>query len=238
MAEAIKTRAVIVDDEPLSAEVIRTYCTSVDHIELVGVFHNPMEALQFLNAHSVDVLFLDMSMPTLNGAELLQLLRRKPEVIITTAYPEFALEAFNLDATDYLVKPVGFARFLRAVGKATRIRSENHYLPAPDAMKASFIFVKASEGGVRIEIQDITFIRGMGDYLKIFLVSGKPILVLSNFKNMLEKLPPFYFMRVHNSYVVNIAHIVGVQRNRILISEERIPLGESYRKAFFDRINL
>ncbi|HLN94483.1 MAG TPA: LytTR family DNA-binding domain-containing protein, partial [Flavobacterium sp.] len=184
------------------------------------------------------VLFLDMSMPTLNGAELLQLLKRKPEVIITTAYPEYALDAFNLDATDYLVKPIGFARFLRAIGKLKRMSPETHYLPAPDDTKVPFIFVKASEGGIRIEIQDITFIRGMGDYLKIFLVSGKPVLVLSNFKNMLEKLPPYYFMRVHNSYVVNISHIVGVQRNRILISDERIPLGESYRKAFFDRIKL
>ena len=243
----MKIKTIIIDDEPLAIDVIKNYCDSIDDIEVVKCFTNPVEAMGFVSSNAVDLIFLDIEMPLLTGIEFIDTLKTKPLFVFTTAYPQFAVEGFELEANDYLIKPISYKRFLKTVHKLIHSFGQNaNVLPrmfAADSFENSanadrFLFVKSDYESLKIFIDDIVYIEGLKDYLKINLSNGKSVLTLSNFKNLLERLPQNNFLRVHNSYVVNLGYINSVQRNRILIGQQRLPISETYKKQFFDRIKI
>ena len=243
----MKIKTIIIDDEPLAIDVIKNYCDSIDDIEVVKCFTNPVEAMGFVSSNPVDLIFLDIEMPLLTGIEFIDTLKTKPLFVFTTAYPQFAVEGFELEANDYLIKPISYKRFLKTVHKIIHSFGQNtNVLPrmfAADSLENSahadrFLFVKSDYESLKIFIDDIVYIEGLKDYLKINLSNGKSVLTLSNFKNLLERLPQNNFLRVHNSYVVNLGYINSIQRNRILIGQQRLPISETYKKQFFDRIKI
>lgn len=239
----MKIRTVILDDEPLAIDVIKNYCDTMPDIELLGCFTNPVEAMKFVTSKTVDLIFLDIEMPLLTGIEFIDTLKIRPQFIFTTAYPQFAIDGFELEALDYLVKPIAYTRFLKSVNKFTYQASKNENKKQPlivqkQELSDKFLFVKSDYESLKIFIDHIKYIEGLKDYLKINLNSGKSVLTLSNFKNLLEKLPEQNFMRVHNSYIVNLQYINSIQRNRIIIDQKRIPISETYKKLFFERIKL
>ena len=241
----MKIKTVIIDDEPLAIDVIKNYSATIAGIEVLGCFTNPVEAMGFINKNDVNLIFLDIEMPLLNGLDFIGTLKQRPQFIFTTAYPQYAINGFDLEAVDYLIKPISYIRFLKAVNKVTAPpgteRQQLHDAPAtvsPGNAEDGFLFVKAEHESIKIFVSEIKFIEGLKDYLKINLNNGKYVLTLSNFKNLMDKLPEKTFMRVHNSYVVNLNYISSVQRNRIVIDSSRIPISESYKKQFFDRIKI
>ncbi|RZJ67644.1 MAG: response regulator transcription factor [Flavobacterium sp.] len=236
---SIKT--VIIDDEPLAIEVIKSYCESLQEIELLATFSSPVEAMTYINSNAVDLVFLDIEMPLLNGMELVETLQYRPQIVFTTAYPQFALEGFELDACDYLIKPVPYKRFLKAVNKVRKLVSTeatSDVIKNTESTEKQYIFIKSEYESLKIFADDIKYVESLRDYLKIHLTSGKHILTLSNFKNLMDKLPENTFFRVHNSYVVNISYINSIQRNRVLIDNNRIPVSDTYKKAFFEKIKM
>ena len=239
----MKIKTIIIDDEPLAIEVIAEYCNTMDQIEVIGKFSNPIEALAFLSKSDIDLLFLDIEMPLLNGIEFLEATFKKPIIIFTTAYPQYAIDGYNFDAVDYLLKPIPYKRFLKAINKVVDKLSVHPTENVEENLthstkKSTFIFIKSDYENLKINIEEIKYIEGLKDYLKIHLTNNKYVLTLSNFQNMLEKIANENFIRVHNSFVVNIESIKSIQKNRIIIEDKRIPISETYKKAFFDKIKL
>ncbi len=239
----MKIKTIIIDDEPLAIEVIAEYCNTMDQIEVIGKFSNPVEALAFLSKSDIDLLFLDIEMPLLNGIEFLEATFKKPIIIFTTAYPQYAIDGYNFDAVDYLLKPIPYKRFLKAINKVVDKLSVHPTENVEENLthstkKSTFIFIKSDYENLKINIEEIKYIEGLKDYLKIHLTNNKYVLTLSNFQNMLEKIANENFIRVHNSFVVNIESIKSIQKNRIIIEDKRIPISETYKKAFFDKIKL
>ena len=231
-------RCVIIDDEPLAVDIIENYLQKINGMEIVAKCHNPLDAITILNKKNVDLVFLDIEMPNLTGIDLVKTLDNIPQFIFTTAYPQYALEGFNLNAVDYLVKPIPFQRFLKAVSRAKdniefkNISEEKTVSQQPQQRepKNDFIFVKSEYDNVKINTKDIKYIQGLKDYIKIYVVdSNKALLTLSNFKDIQEKLPTSKFIRVHRSFIVNISFIKSVQKTKIVIDEIRIPIGETYK---------
>lgn len=241
----MEIKTVIIDDEPLAIEILINYCQTLPEIRVLKTFTNPVEALGFIHKNQVDLIFLDIQMPQLTGLEFIDTLAYRPSVVFTTAYPQYAVEGFELEAADYLIKPIPYKRFLKAFNKVNPIREEipvidTQPVPALPAMTVedNFVFVKAEYGSVKIVVNEITYIQGLKDYLRINLTNGRYILTLSNFKSLMDKLPEKLFIRVHNSYVVNLSYVDSVQRNRVVMDTMRIPISESYKKPFFDRLKL
>lgn len=237
---------VIIDDEPLAVDVIQTYIEQLDTMHLVAVCNNPLEAVKVLSQQKVDLVFLDIEMPHLTGIDLVKTISYMPQFIFTTAYPQYALEAFNLNAVDYLVKPIPFQRFVQAVAKARERFELEQAKPnqissggIPTNTVNEFIFIKSEHKNIRIEIHNITHIQGLKDYIKIYTKNDtKPVLTISSFKNILQKLPSEQFVRVHRSYVVNINYITALQKTNLLLSELRIPIGETYKLEVLKRLGV
>ena len=240
-------RCVIIDDEPLAIDVIENYVNQIGGIEIVAKCNNPLDAIRILNKNLVDLIFLDIEMPNLTGIELVKALGNIPQFIFTTAYPQYALEGFDLNATDYLVKPIPFNRFLKAISRAKeKFELENKTIekinPIPfkqDDINNDFIFVKSEYDNIKINTCDIMYIQGLKDYIKIIIVnSNKSILTLSSFKDIQEKLATNQFIRVHRSYIVNTSFIKSVQKTKIVIDDIRIPIGETYKDGVFKRLGV
>jgi DNA-binding LytR/AlgR family response regulator len=240
-------KCVIIDDEPLAIDVIESYLEKIGDMELVAKCTNPLEAITLLNKHKVDLIFLDIQMPNITGIELVKALDNIPQFIFTTAYAEYALDGFNLNATDYLVKPIPFHRFIKAVSRAKEKFELEHLnaiskpaeIVAQTLIPDDFIFVKSEYENIKINIDTIKYIQGLKDYIKIYTTeSHKAILTLSSFKDILEKLPSNKFIRVHRSYIINIAFITAMQKTKIVIDQERIPVGETYRSDVLKRLGV
>ncbi|MDR9457627.1 MAG: LytTR family DNA-binding domain-containing protein [Salegentibacter sp.] len=235
---------VIIDDEPLAIEVIESYILQVNGLELLATCTNPLDAINVLNKNKVDLIFLDIEMPNLNGLDLVRNIENLPQIIITTAYTQYALEGFELNVTDYLIKPVPFHRFLKAVARAKKnheleIGSRKGTENETDDPQPDFIFIKAEYDRMRVNLNELAYIEGLKDYLKFHLKpSGKVLLTLSSFKEILEKLPSSKFFRVHRSFVVNIDFITAIQKTKIQVGDVRIPIGEKYKKEVYKRLNL
>lgn len=239
---------LIIDDEPLAIEVIESYLQKIEGMKVIAKCTNPLEALNVLSKHQVDLVFLDIEMPNLTGIELVKSVDKLPQFIFTTAYPQYALQGFDLNATDYLVKPIPFHRFLKAVTRAREKfeiknkRSENNppkTETAPATEYDDFIFVRADYENVKIYLNDIRYFEGLKDYIKIHLKSSeKSILTLSSFKAIMDKIPSARFLRVHRSYVVNIDYITALQKTRLLLNTTKIPIGETYKEAVLQRLKL
>ncbi|XLS29534.1 LytR/AlgR family response regulator transcription factor [Flavobacteriaceae bacterium M23B6Z8] len=241
-------KCIIIDDEPLALNIIKSYCEDLGTLQVAGIYTNALDALPLLNSEKIDLIFCDIEMPQINGIEFIKALTQQPMFIFTTAYPEYALEGFELNAVDYLVKPVPFPRFIKAVSRARelyQLKSDTQVntinltpTQGVEGQNDPVIFVKADYNNVRIKLEDIRFVQGLKDYLKIHTQENKPILTLMNFKEILAKLPAQNFLRVHRSFIVNIHHIESIQRNKIVIRDIRIPIGDSYKSEFFKRIGI
>ena len=228
----MKYRCLIVDDEPIAQQILEKYICQVEVLELVGICSNAFEALNYLHQNPVDILLLDIKMPTLSGLEMLKTLHQAPKVILTTAFSEFGVESYEYGIVDYLLKPISFERFLKAVNKI--ILTEN---PAANVQQSqdgvpplsSFIFFKADKKIHKYYFKDILFIEGSGNYVKIHAVQGPPLLVLDKLSDLVEKLPKQQFVRVHKSYIVNVSHIERIEGNSISIRGTGIPLSGTYK---------
>jgi two-component system LytT family response regulator len=222
-------KCIAVDDEPLALALLQDNIRRVPTLELVASCSTAMEALVVLNQQEVDLVFLDIQMPGLTGLQLLQSLSVRPMVILITAYEKYALEGFNLDVIDYLVKPVPFERFLKGCNKAIdfyrlkkNVQTEAH--PSPE-----YFFVNAEYGLVKIVFSEIRLIEGLKDYLKIHLLETKPLIIRMSMKSIEEKLPSGKFFRIHKSYIVAVAHITAIRRSSVFLGEMELPLGDLYK---------
>ncbi len=241
-------RCIIIDDEPLALEVIQSYCEDIGNIEVLGAFTNPIEAITAMQSTPPDLVFSDIEMPQLNGIDFIKALEKPPLIIFTTAYPQYALDGFELNAVDYLIKPIPFPRFVKAVNRAREIIQLKKTTKAPVNLASAFgqtivpdkkfIFVKSEYENVKIELEKIKFVQGLKDYLKIHVNTNKPILTLMSFKELQNQLPPQNFYRVHRSFIVNINKIGSIQRSKIVIDDIRIPIGESYRSEVFRKLGI
>ncbi|APD08192.1 putative response regulatory protein [Flavobacteriaceae bacterium UJ101] len=236
-------QCVIIDDEPLAVDVLETYINQIEGLKIVAKCNNPLDAITLLNKHQVDLVFLDIEMPNLTGLDLIKTVDNIPQFIFTTAYPQYALEGFELNATDYLVKPIPFQRFLKAVYRAKEkyeleqsITTQSN--TSSEKPNNDFIFVKSEYENIKVNLQDIEYIEGLKDYIKIHLKDqAKPLLTLSSFKAILEKLP-LNFIRTHRSYIVNIDCIRALQKSNVVINNIRIPIGETYKEEVLKRLGL
>lgn len=220
-------RCIAIDDEPLALQLITQYASQISFLQLLHTFTNPDEAVAFLQQNEVDVLFLDIQMPDVNGIELYKTLAKKPPVIFTTAFSEFAVEGFNVDAIDYLLKPFEYDRFLKAVFKA---REYLEFMINQELQLAS-IFVKVDYQLMKINLKDIDLIEGLDDYIRIHL-PPRPVLTLMTLKSLQEKLPAHEFVRVHRSYIVPVSKIESYGKSKIRVAGREIPIGSSYGEVY------
>ena len=220
-------RVLAIDDEPLALQQLATYIRKVPFLELVAQCNSAIEAIDVLNREPVDAIFCDINMPDMNGMDFVKSLQAPPLVVFTTAYAEYAIEGFRVDAVDYLLKPFGMQDFLRA---ANRLKSR---FEMPRTTEDDTLFVKTDYRMVKIAIQDIRYIEGMSEYLKLHLDSQpKPIITLLSMKVLEERLPQ-NFMRIHRSYIVNLDKIQEVNKNRVILdADTNLPLGDSYKEQF------
>lgn len=240
---AHKLNCIIVDDEPLALELMEFYVQRVPFLHLVGKCNDSFSALQTLQQQTVDLIFLDIEMPDLSGIEMLRTKRDLPMVIFTTAYPNYAVEGFTLNAIDYLLKPIPFERFVQAATKALEAAGhKKEHTVAPQGIGTGaagdpqFIFVKSDTQLLKVYLQDILFIEGLGDYVKIH-TKGKIIVTLQTLKNLAGKLPTERFIRVHRSFIVALDKIDSINGQTIFISNHQVPIGNLYRDSFFEIVN-
>ncbi len=223
---------IIIDDEPLSRDVLRKYIDEVTDLEIVAECSDAIEATHYLNQSRIDILFLDINMPGLSGISFARSLTVSPLIIFTTAYPEFAVEGFELNATDYLVKPYSFERFLKAVNRALERLRENHMAEGPGGK----ILVKADKKLYALPFAEILFIEGQGDYIRIHTRQLK-LMVHDTIKNFLESLPVEEFMRIHKSFVVNLKHIEFMEGNQVTIGQQALPVSPAQRDELLSRFS-
>ena len=234
-------RCIAIDDENLALDLIEDDILKVPFLQLVKKCRSGIEALDVLQTEKIDLLFLDIQMPDISGIQFLKSLPHKPLVIFTTAYERYALEGFELDVIDYLLKPYSFERFLKAVNKAQEyltILEKNQPHPAAEEnhYSSQFIFVKSDYKLVKIEIAEIQYIESLKDYIKI-IVGGKPVMTLSSMKAIEEKLVAPDFIRVHRSFMVNVRKIQYIHRNFVMVGDKEIPIGDNYKDSFLQVIN-
>lgn len=241
-----KLKCIAVDDEPLALDIIEDYISKVPFLELVKRTENAIEALQLVQAGDIDVVFLDVQMPDLTGIQFLKIAGGKSNFILTTAYSQYALESYDLNVSDYLLKPIAFDRFYKAVEKVLhQVRpaeaQEAASVPAPkietqETPIQDYIFVKTEHKIQKIHLEDILYIEGLKDYISIFTKSER-VITLQNMKKMEETLPKSQFIRVHKSYIISLDKIESIERSRIAISGKTIPIGDTFREEFFKKID-
>ncbi|MGV3705887.1 MAG: LytR/AlgR family response regulator transcription factor [Arcticibacter sp.] len=230
-------RCLVVDDEPLALDILIDYIEKVPSLELVKATTSAFEALAIAQAEDVDLIFLDVQMPELTGIQFLKIIKGKCKVILTTAYSQYALDGYDLDVADYLLKPIAFDRFYKAVVKVQQQLQEKS-AAVPEKQNSGvqdFIFVKTEHRIQKVNINDILYIEGLKDYISIF-TSQERIITLQYMKKMEEALPVEIFARVHKSYIVAIPKIESIERGRIQISDKIIPIGDTFKEAFFSKI--
>lgn len=227
-------RCIAVDDEPLALDILESYIGKLPFLKLVKTCSSATEAMQVLQEEQIDLMFLDIEMPELTGIQLLNILKYQPLIIFTTAYPDYALEGFNQDAVDYLLKPIPFDRFLKAVTKAQE-RLQRNSKPIETTQGAQleqeFMFVKADYKSIRVDFKDILWIEGLKDYI-IIQTNEQKIITLLSMNKMMEKLSDSKFLRVHRSFIVSLQKINSIEKSRIKIGAKEIPIGEVYKEQF------
>jgi len=231
-------KCVIVDDEPLAIQLLSSYVAKVDGLELLASFSNPLEVLPFVAANKIDLLFLDVQMPELTGVQLAKIIGENIPIVFTTAYPNYAVDGFELNALDYLVKPIPLERFIKTINRVKQNKLKSSKSPASEKMSpiAESIFVKTEYRHQRINIADIFYFKGLGDYVAIHTSEGK-VLTLENMKQFEQDLPADKFIRVHKSYIVALEQIEFIEKSRIVIQGEYIPIGATYQKAFWEKVD-
>lgn len=234
MSETIN--CIAIDDEPLALSQIAAYIKRVPFLNLVATCADAFEATQAISSADVKLMFVDINMPDLNGMEFVRSLSHRPLVVFTTAYSEYALEGFKVEAVDYLLKPFGFGELLSAADKARR-RLDNVVAPTVTSSSDDSVFVKSDFRTVCIKFDDIKYIEGMSEYVRIYLEGDeKPLMPLLNMRSLEESLPADRFMRVHRSYIVNLRKITEISRQRIVFGNKLIPIGDNYKERFQEYI--
>ena len=226
-------KCIIIDDEPLAAQLLASYAEKIDYLEVMGVFSNPLEALSFIQSNIVDLALLDIQMPEINGTQLAKIFNPDIRIIFTTAYPEHAVEGFELNAVDYLVKPINFYRFLTAINKV----SDNPNAASTSTDKISeLLFIKTEHRLQKVKLSAILYFKGMGDYVQV-ITEDERIMTLENLSTFDKRLTSIGFIRTHKSYLVALDKITFVQNHKIKIREDIIPIGRKYQAEFYKTLN-
>lgn len=232
-------KCIALDDEPLALEKMSSYINKTPFLELAGLCRSGFEVIDCLSGTEVDLLFADINMPDINGLDFVKTLDKKPQVIFTTAFSEYAFEGFKVNALDYLLKPIGYNEFLRAANKARNYFNSISSFQEKQNAEKKYLFVKSDYKIVKISLDNIIYIEGMREYVRIHLTNGKPIMPLISLRVLEEQLPSDRFMRVHRSYIVNLQKITTVDHSRILFDgKEYIPVSEQYKDFFQKFLNL
>jgi DNA-binding LytR/AlgR family response regulator len=236
----MKTRCLIVDDEPLARDLIRGHVEKLENFEIVAECGDAMKALNVLREKQVDLIFMDIQMPQITGTEFLKTLKHPPKVIITTAYREYALEGFELDVVDYLLKPITFERFLKSVNKFYLLNQEDVQVVAGNNSEKmpeeTFIYIKENKKVIKIYLSEIKYIEGLSEYVQIFTEKRK-IITKTSMVQMDEKLPSDSFLRIHKSFIVSMSKIEAFTANTIEIQGKELPIGRSYKNAVLNALN-
>ena len=239
----MRISCIAIDDEPLALDIISAYCSKIPFMDLVRTFDNAIETLEYLRNHPVDLIFLDIQMEGLNGIQLLETMKNRPYVIMTTAYDQYAIQGYELDVTDYLLKPISFDRFVKGVNKVYDCIQKDQPGPSQEIPRVAvqpepeptFFFIKTETRMEKVNADEILYVEGMSDYWRI-VTTAKRIMTLMNAKGLQEMLHEPRFCRVHKSFFVAMDKIEYVEKKRIKIGNERIPVSDTYLKHFFDLI--
>lgn len=231
-----KITCLVVDDEPMAREIICSYIAKIDTLELVGTCKNGMEAFQRLQQQSIDLLFLDINMPELTGISLAKALEKPIQVIFTTAYREYALDGFEVQALDYLLKPISFERFLKAIQKYTDLHpTEKTSFPKESNLAPEAIYIRADRKMVKVDLAELLYVKSTGDYLK-FHTSAKVWITRDSLSEYEEKLPKKSFLRIHRSFIINLQHIQSYTHEFIEIHNQALPISRSYKNEVLEKL--
>jgi two-component system, LytTR family, response regulator len=231
-------RCLAIDDEPLALELLEDNIKQVPFLQLAGKCSSALDALKFLQQQAVDLIFLDIQMPGLTGLQFIQSLPQKPMIILITAYEKFALQGFELDVVDYLVKPVSLDRFIKACNKASELYNLRTKQPEITGSAPDYFFVNVDYSLLKLEFNDIQWIEGLKDYVKINLrSSSKPVITRVSMKSLEDQLPSSKFIRIHRSFIVSIASIHSIRKNSLFIGQAELPVGDNYKDALTQLIN-
>lgn len=226
---------LIVDDEPLSQDVLMNYIMEIPGLEIDGICRNAFEALEEIRKNHIDLIFLDINMPKLSGISMVKSLENPPMIIFTTAYPEYALEGFEVDALDYLVKPISFDRFLKAVNKARdQFEMKQQLNRSMDSSGEIYLNIKADKKIYRINEKEIRYIQSIGDYIKVY-TNEKVIIAAETLKNMVDQLSDG-FIRIHKSYIVPLSEIKYLEGNQVRVGNQLLPVGQTYKEILLDKL--
>jgi len=226
---------LIIDDEPIARKLLQEYIAETDFLKLAGTAENPLKAIGLINSEEIDLIFLDINMPKMNGLEFLKSAVNLPMVILTTAYGQYALEGFEMAVIDYLVKPFPLERFLKACQKALELKSLKQKKAAPEKENPEFFYVKCDGKIVRVLYDELIYVEAMANYVTLYTVSDKMIVYLT-VKGILEKLPPEKFIQVHKSHIVNINKIKAIEGNMLHLGNARITVGQSFHEKVMEII--
>ena len=228
-------RCIAIDDEPLALELIKSYAAQIPQLELVHTFDDALSGGEFLRNNLIDLLFIDINMPDINGIDLVRSLKNKPLVIFTTAYKKFAYDGFELEAIDYLLKPIDFERFKKAVIKAVEF---HQYKNPVKGTRNESLFVRSEYKMMKIDLDEIEYIESLEDYIKIHVENSRPILTLMTLKAVAEKLPTDQFIRIHRSYIIPLKKITSVVNKKVLLSSAKeLPISDTYLNALNNWMN-
>ncbi|WP_319589794.1 LytTR family DNA-binding domain-containing protein [uncultured Draconibacterium sp.] len=230
MAKIKTLKCIIVDDEPLSQDVIRDFVEACPELELKGICNDALEAGQFLKQENIDLLFLDINMPKLSGISFVKSLKEPPLFILVTAYPEFALEGFEVDAVDYLLKPVSFERFRTAVNRVLE------RISLQESNIAQHLMVRANKKDYRLNFDEIIYLEAQGDYVR-FVTETQSLMVHGRFKDFIAQLPKNLFGRIHKSYLVSLARVIYLEGNSVNIGDTKLPVSLSFKDEFIRKLN-
>ena len=235
----MKTKCLVIDDEPLARDLMRSHIEKLENFEIVAECGDAMKALQALRTHPVDLMFMDIQMPQITGIEFLKTLKHSPKVIITTAYREYALDGFELDVVDYLLKPITFERFLKSVNKYYQVTQEEiqNVLSVSSAPQNedAFIYVKENKKVIKVHLNEILYVEGLSEYVQIY-TEKKKIITKTSMTNMGEKLPDSSFMRIHKSFIVSLAKIEAFTSTSIEVPGKELPIGRSYKNSVLENL--
>lgn len=235
----MKTKCLIVDDEPLARSLIRGHIEKLDNFEIVGECGDAMKAFDVLHEKHVDLMFLDIQMPQITGIEFLKTLKHPPRVILTTAYREYAIDGFELDVVDYLLKPITFERFLKSVNKFYQLIQDNVQMvgqPSGSETQESFIYVKENKKVIKVSLKEILYIEGLSEYVQIY-TTGKKIITKTSMTSMIEKLPEDEFIRIHKSFIVAKRRVEAFTSTSIEVPGKILPIGRSYKNAVLNALS-
>ncbi len=233
----MKLSCIIVEDEPIGQEIIRSYIDRAGVLRIDGQFRNALEAFAWLQSNSVDVIFLDIKMPRMSGLELLRSLQEKPRAIITSAYRDYALDAFDLDVVDYLLKPIAYDRFLKAVNKLDPRTHPHRENKAESAPERPHLFVKGNKQLQKVYIDDIIYIESQRDYVRIRLSGNVEVLTRQTISYYEEFLPANLFLRIHRSFIVATRKVTAIEATRLLVGEFVVPIGRNYKQVVADQLS-